>query len=57
MRCPPKPPDRGALCPASYHNTAQLPPSDSRMFSLEIPLDLASGEYGDVYFGLYAENS
>jgi Fur family transcriptional regulator, iron response regulator len=22
------------MCPASYHNTAQLPPSDSRMFSL-----------------------
>jgi hypothetical protein len=42
----------GSLCPASYHNTAQLLPSDSRMFSLEIPLDLASGEYGDVYFGL-----
>src|SRR5580692_9037932 len=33
---------RGVRCPASYHNTAQLPPSDSRMFSLEIPLDLAS---------------
>jgi hypothetical protein len=23
------------MCPASYHNTAQLPPSDSRMFSLD----------------------
>jgi hypothetical protein len=49
---PPKPSNWGSLCPASYHNTAQLLPSDSRMFSLEIPLDLASGEYGDVYFGL-----
>src|SRR5271166_1797475 len=42
----------GVMCPASYHNTAQLPPSDSRMFCLEIPLDLGVGEYGDVYFGL-----
>ena len=41
------------MCPASYHNTAQLPPSDSRMFSLEIPLESQRvGEYGDVYFGL-----
>jgi hypothetical protein len=23
------------MCPTSYHNTTQLPPSDSRMFSLE----------------------
>ena len=24
---------KNGMCPASYHNTAQLPPSDSRMFS------------------------